>query len=141
MKKQDFWNGTVGIFYIGCFAALLIFIAYLLYGPGITITVPDFFGANGTTTESATLQAPLSGRSGRLFECEGGRALKAEFAEGTVNLALSDGRQIILPQTVAASGEVRYANPDGSFAFKNIENAILVEENGSVTYANCTAAM
>ena len=74
------------------------------------------------------------------MECKNDRALKAEFVERNVRLALSDGRMVLLPKIVSTEGEIRYANTDGSFVFKNTENIVFVEEDGVITYSNCAAS-
>ena len=131
----------IGVGLIALFFSIVGTLAYLLYGPGITVSVPDFFNfGKATTTESANPSDLLTGESGTLYECDGERALKAELWEGSVRLALSDGRKISLPQTVSKSG-ARYANTDESFVFWNKDSSAFVEENGSTTYANCTASM
>ena len=130
----------IGIGLIAIFFSIVGTIAYLLYGPGITITVPDFFNfGTATSTENANLTDLLAGEVGTLYECDGERALKAEFLDGSVHLALYDGRKISLPQAISASG-IRYANTDESFVFWNKDSNAFVEENGSITYANCTAS-
>ncbi len=115
-------------------------LAYLLYGPGITIVVPDFFGFGKATTTENTVVDPLLGYAGILFKCDANSELKAEFLDESVRLMLSDGRQISLPQVISASG-VKYANTDESFVFHTENNNAWVEENGFATYLNCTAEM
>jgi hypothetical protein len=55
---------------------------------------------------------------------------------GSVELALSDGRKITLPQTISASG-IRYANQNESLIFWNKGDTAFVQENGTETYKNC----
>ena len=138
--KYGAWNIAIGIALIATFFSIVGMVAYLLYGPPITIVVPDFLGLKKATTTENTASDPLLGYAGILFECDAGSALKAEFLESSVHLALSDGRRISLPQVISASG-VKYANTDDSFIFCTENNNALVEENGSATYINCTTAM
>jgi membrane-bound inhibitor of C-type lysozyme len=56
---------------------------------------------------------------------------------GRVDLILSDGRQMNLPQTISASG-VRYANQDESFVFWSKGNgALVLESNTEKSYIGC----
>lgn len=56
---------------------------------------------------------------------------------GKVKISLSDGREMILPQTISASG-VRYANPDESFVFWTKGNgALVLENNQEKSYIGC----
>jgi membrane-bound inhibitor of C-type lysozyme len=73
------------------------------------------------------------------FNCREGKTIKAEFAKEKVNLLLSDGRKIELPQAISASG-ARYANSDESFVFWNKGNTAFIEEKGTTTFTNCIEA-
>jgi len=46
---------------------------------------------------------------------------------GSVSLVLSDKREMILKQTISASG-IRYANPDESFIFWSKGNGAFISE-------------
>jgi len=73
------------------------------------------------------------------FACSGGKSVDATFVNGaqsTVQLALSDGRSLTLPQAMSASG-ARYANKDETFVFWNKGNTAFIEENGKTTYEGC----
>ena len=131
MKKYDFWNGAVGICYICIFIGILLFIAYLLFGPGIHVSFPVPYEPVATTTTQVLESAP-----GTLFTCEQGRLLKAEFSQSSVHLSLSDGRRLTLPQTISGSG-ARYANPNETFVFWNKGTTAFIQENGAMTYQNC----
>ena len=137
--QPTIWHAMVGVSLIGAFFTVAGLVAYLLYGPGITITIPNFFGLNISTSTAQTLSGDTSAlilASGVLFECEGDKALKAEFLESSVRLALSDSRQISLPQTISVDG-MRYANTDESFVFWDKDGIAFVEESGVMTYTNC----
>ncbi len=140
MKSKDMWQGTVGISLIVAAGAIVGGITYLLWGPPIPYW--PFGGppiATITTTiASVPTAADLSGKDGTLFLCEGGSSLRAAFSANAVRLALSDGRQISLPQVTGESG-VRYANPDESFVFLNEGTVVFIRENGVQTYSGCTA--
>ncbi|MBI4080134.1 MliC family protein [Candidatus Kaiserbacteria bacterium] len=135
---QPMWQGVIAVLLIAAFFSVAAVIAYQLYGEGIHFNVPDYLLPAGwaTTTEEVTASDPLTGYAGTLFECEGEKALRAEFLEGSVNLTLTDGRQVRLPQVVSGSG-ARYANADESFVFWNKGVTAFVEENGVQTYASC----
>jgi len=73
------------------------------------------------------------------FACAGGKQIQAIFVNGghpSVELALSDGRHLLLPQAVSASG-ARYANADESFVFWNVGRTAFVEEAGQRTLTGC----
>src|SRR3989344_3487563 len=138
---QPVWHAMIGVALIAAFFAVAGLVVYLLYGPGITIVIPDFFGLNkATTTQNAVVVDPLAEYGGTRFGCDGERALKAEFLESSVRLVLSDGRVISLPQTVSASG-ARYANTDESFVFQTRDYGAFIEESGVMTYANCAVSV
>ncbi len=73
------------------------------------------------------------------FECAGGSWVRATFPQGRVDLLLSDGRQLALPQVISASG-ARYANPDESFVFWNKGTTAFIQENGVETYSGCVTS-
>ncbi len=108
------------------------FAAYALLGHS-SGTAP---AAMATTTPAAIIPNPLDSATGFLFQCDGGLSLKADFGNATVNLVLSDGRRVSLPQAISADG-ARYANPDESFVFWNKGNGALIQEYGKTTYINC----
>lgn len=87
--------------------------------------------------------APLAARSiAAWFDCEDGKKIQAAFATGaqpSVTLTLSDGRKMVLPQAMAASG-ARYANRDASFVFWNKGRTAFIEEAGHQTYKGCVQA-
>ena len=73
------------------------------------------------------------------FHCDGGKSIVAVFENGakaSVDLTLSDGRHLALPQARSADG-ARYANADESFVFWNKGNTAIVEERGRTTYSGC----
>jgi len=71
-----------------------------------------------------------------VFSCPENKAIYAEFVKNQVKLKLSDGRELILPQTISASG-ARYANADETFIFWNKGNGAFIEENEFTTYQDC----
>ena len=80
-----------------------------------------------------------------VYRCEAGKTITAAFyggetqsprapggpatPGGSVRLALSDGRSMILPQTVSADG-ARYADAKESFVFWSKGDGAMVLENG-----------
>lgn len=145
--NPNFWHVTIGMSMVAALFGATGFIGYALYGPGITITIPNLFGTSESTTtppivqetpkEQEILTPSLVEEPGTLFECDAEKALKAEFSERSVRLALSDGRVLTLPQVVSEEGEIRYENADGSFAFRNTGRIVFIEESGKTTYVNC----
>ena len=75
------------------------------------------------------------------FACDGGKSIKAAFYADRVELTLSDGRNLTLPQAMSASG-ARYANADESIVFWNKGDTAFITEgpNGPETYSGCVVA-
>lgn len=75
-----------------------------------------------------------------VYYCEdSGESIKATFhipEDDSVDIELSDGRSMNLPQAVSASG-ARYANKDESFVFWNKGQTAFIYEDGNITFANC----
>jgi len=82
-------------------------------------------------SESKTIQAtyvigvPIPVKSG-----------ERPIPNGSVQIVLSDGRTLSLPETISASG-VRYANDDESIIFWNKGNGAFLLEDDKETYMNC----
>ena len=72
------------------------------------------------------------------FSCAGNKTIQALFFEYKVELALSDGRHMLLLQAISASG-ARYANTDESFVFWTKGNTAFIEENHKTTVKDCIA--
>jgi membrane-bound inhibitor of C-type lysozyme len=74
------------------------------------------------------------------FSCEQGKVIGATFYKSKVELVLSDGRKLSVPQAISASG-ARYANADESFVFWNKGNTAFITEGKTEqkleTYTNC----
>ncbi len=77
------------------------------------------------------------------FSCEQGKTIAAVFYKTKVDLTLSDGRKLTLPQATAASG-ARYANANESFVFWNKGNTAYITEGESEpqaqSYTNCVSS-
>ena len=72
------------------------------------------------------------------FKCQGGKSIEATFYASSVNLKLSDGKGLTVPQAMSASG-ARYANKDETFVFWNKGDTAFVTEgdDGKDTYSGC----
>jgi membrane-bound inhibitor of C-type lysozyme len=70
------------------------------------------------------------------YRCEDNKTFRAKYYTGWVELTLSDGRIVTVPQALSASG-ARYANADESFIFWNMGRNGFIEEMGVVTYMEC----
>ncbi len=98
---------------------------------------------------AAVVEAPIIAS----YQCNGGKTIAATFLKGetkqpaspneppipggSVNLILSDGRTLQLPQTISADGG-RYANADESFVFWSKGNgALVLENNQEKSYIGC----
>ncbi|HVU06733.1 MAG TPA: MliC family protein [Candidatus Paceibacterota bacterium] len=72
-----------------------------------------------------------------VFACTAGKSIHAVFhTTNTVDLVLSDGRALSIPQVISASG-ARYADADESFVFWNKGNTAFIQEKGATTFAGC----
>ncbi|MFZ2804167.1 MAG: MliC family protein [Patescibacteria group bacterium] len=75
------------------------------------------------------------------YSCDGSKTISAVYSSGTVQLTLSDGRQLTMPQTVSGSG-IRYEQGQGTpqdiIFWSEGPNAFL-SENGTNTYEDCVA--
>ena len=75
------------------------------------------------------------------FKCADAKSIEATFYADKVDLKLSDGRSMSVPQAMSASG-ARYANKDETFVFWNKGDTAFVTEGKDETqiYADCVAA-
>jgi len=71
-----------------------------------------------------------------VFSCDGKKTIEAVFFNGKANLVLSDKRNLVLPQVIAASG-ARYANADESIVFWNKGDTAFLTEGKATTFVNC----
>jgi putative hemolysin len=111
---------------------LIIFVLYLIAKNKNTsiITTP-------TTVENLS-PTPTSDKiiNSVTFYCHPNKEIKAVFYEDKVEITLSDGRNMTLPQVISASG-ARYANSDESFVFWNKGDTAFITEKDKTTYENC----
>jgi membrane-bound inhibitor of C-type lysozyme len=72
------------------------------------------------------------------FMCDDDKSIKAVFYPEKVELTLSDGRTVQLPQTISGSG-ARYADADEAMVFWNKGNTAFITEGGDdrETYSDC----
>ena len=70
--------------------------------------------------------------------CDGDKWIEASYETEKVDLVLSDGRTLSVPQAMSGSG-ARYANADESFVFWNKGNDAFITEGdpNSPTFNNC----
>jgi membrane-bound inhibitor of C-type lysozyme len=75
------------------------------------------------------------------FDCKDDKSIAAAFYTDKVDLTLSDGRSMSLPQTMSGSG-IRYANADETFVFWSKGDTAFVTEgaDGKETFSDCVAA-
>ncbi|MBU6323695.1 MAG: MliC family protein [Patescibacteria group bacterium] len=89
-----------------------------------------------TASPSAAAQPANAVVNDVTFRCDGGKTVRAVFHPHDVQLLLSDGRNLTVPQAISASG-ARYANADESFVFWNKGDTAFITEASSTTFANC----
>jgi membrane-bound inhibitor of C-type lysozyme len=75
------------------------------------------------------------------FACHDGKTIDASFYADRVELKLSDGRDLKLPQAMSGSG-ARYANKDESLVFWNKGDTAFITEGagGKETFSGCVVA-
>ena len=73
------------------------------------------------------------------YACADDKTIEATYYADKVDVVLSDGREMTLPQTMSGSG-IRYANADESFVFWSKGNTAFATEGNDdePTYADCT---
>lgn len=107
---------------------------------GKTCNAAAYYDGNCTREAApARTASGLPARVEALFTCAEGKALYAAFintGNSRVQLTLSDGRKLTLPQALSADG-ARYANTAGTLVFWNKGNTAFVQEGGQTTYSDC----
>jgi len=71
-----------------------------------------------------------------VFSCIDNKNIKSIFYKDRVDITLSDGRNMSLPQVLSGSG-ARYANFDESFVFWNKGDTAFINEGNTTTYKDC----
>jgi membrane-bound inhibitor of C-type lysozyme len=98
-------------------------------------------GLAAATLVAATAMARAEEPTGRAtFACKDGKSIEATFYSDKVDLKLSDGRTMTLPQTMSGSG-IRYANADETVVFWSKGNTAFVTEGADEkeTFSDCVA--
>ena len=72
------------------------------------------------------------------YACADDKSIEAAYYPDKVELKLSDGREMTLPQTISGSG-IRYANADESFVFWSKGDTAFATEGdpNTPTFADC----
>lgn len=73
------------------------------------------------------------------FNCADQKSIKAIFYKNIVDITLSDGRSMTLPQVISASG-ARYANVFETFVFWNKGDTAFVNEEDKTTFKDCSVS-
>ncbi len=99
-----------------------------------------------TAFAAAALFVVAGGNEGRAedpvsevkFACKEDKTIDATFYADKVDLTLSDGRSMSLPQTMSGSG-IRYANADETFIFWSKGDTAFVTEGADEkeTFSDC----
>jgi len=113
--------------------ALFVVIITILVSAGIFCLYQKYW------TKNIVVEKATSGIiNSVIFSCAQNKTIHAVFFADKAELTLSDGRHILLLQTISASG-VRYANTDESFVFWNKGNTAFIEESNKTTFKDCIA--
>lgn len=73
------------------------------------------------------------------YSCAAGKTVHAIYRKQEVELLLSDGRHLTVPQAISGSG-ARYASTDEAFVFWNKGTNAFITEGSSTTFADCAEA-
>lgn len=110
-------------------------IALLIFTYIITFFAGVFLGKQ-YNQDFVEYEDPLSSA---IFRCDQSKFIITDFFDSRVELRLSDGRFIIVPQTISGSGS-RYAVANENFIFWNKGDNAFIEELGEITFENCIDA-
>lgn len=104
----------------------------------MTLRTHLFLAAAFLSATSALAETPVAAAT---FKCADAKSIEATFYADKVDLKLSDGRSMTVPQAMSASG-ARYANTDETFVFWNKGDTAFVTEgkDETQTYGDCVAA-
>ena len=74
------------------------------------------------------------------YRCAGDKGIDATYYPDSVDLTLTDGRSLDLPQVISGSG-TRYANADESFQFFSKGDTAFIAEGSddNITFKDCLA--
>lgn len=116
-----------------------IALALIIWGVGFAVGVQY-----GERHAAAEFSSPIQGGPPVIndvtYACGDAKNVRAIYRQGSVELLLSDGRHLVVPQAVSASG-ARYANEDESFVFWNKGDGAFITEGAgeaaTTTFADC----
>lgn len=116
-----------------------IVLALVIYGAGFMVGVKY-----GEHRSAADISMPIQDGPPVIndvtYACDANKNVRAIYRRGSVELLTSDGRHLVVPQSVSGSG-ARYANDDESLVFWNKgTTAFMTEGTGddaTTTFANC----
>jgi len=127
---------------------LILVVIFIIAGA----VIAGIWYANNKGNKSSSASSSPSLIAQVTYICNGNKTIAATFYKGetkqvqpgqppipsgSVKIALSDGRDFDLPQTISADGG-RYANSDESFIFwSKGDNALVLENNVEKDYVNC----
>lgn len=107
---------------------------------GLCVLAIVVWNMNNTTQTLETKEQSTSSPTinSVTYACSEGKTIQATYFNNTVELQLSDKRNLLLIQGISASG-VRYTNSDESITFWNKGNTAFIEEgpDNTLTYNNC----
>jgi membrane-bound inhibitor of C-type lysozyme len=125
MKKSTTWTLVIIVI-------VLIIVAWYAFSE----TNSPMTGQQGSATTSSTVAQATSVN----YFCASG-TITAAYASTSVNLVLSDGRTLVLPQTMSGSG-IRYEVGSGTpqdMVFSSEGSDAMLMENNKTTYNDCVA--
>ena len=95
-------------------------------------------GANPSASQTATASGDPIATA--IYRCEGGKGIDATYYPDSIDLTLTDGRSLKLPQVISGSG-TRYANADESFTFWSKADTAFITEGSddNMTFKDCNA--
>lgn len=119
--------------------AIVLFVGVFVLGffLGKTYEYHAFINAQKSLTAD-TYPAGNAATADVTYTCSGDKTVRAIYHEKGVQLLLSDGRNLALPQAISASG-ARYANEDESVVFWNKGDTAFITEGKKTTFADCAA--
>lgn len=136
-------NSRKGMWALVIIVILVIIALLLILAAGGTSTLPPT-----TTATMETVQVQYTCDDGKTIDATYLNASTSTTTGNSVQLALSDGRQMTLAQTISADG-ARYSNGDPNIpqgeqgaetlVFWSKGNGAFVQENGTTTYNNCVS--
>ena len=108
-----------------------LLLAALLFGLGASAAM---------STESSTPAPADEPIATAIYRCDGDKGIDATYYPDSVDLTLTDGRNLVLPQVISGSG-ARYANEDESFTFWNKGDTAFITEGSddNLTFKDCSA--